>query len=89
MIFITVTQRGYSDSVLLGPFTSVDEGKKKVTDGVTRGIDGDETRYTFFEVPDSSLMRDGNGTTRELGYVLFEDECEGDEDNLRSEHFYN
>ena len=89
MIFITVTQRGYTDPELRGPFNSVEEGKKKVTDGVTRGLDGDETRYTFFEVPDSSLMRDGNGTTRELGYVLIDDECEGDEDNLRSEHFYN
>ena len=82
MIFITVTQRGYSDSQLYGPFNSVEEGKEKVTDGVDRGIDGDETRYTFFEVTNSS-------TPRELGYVLIDDECEGDEDNLRSEHFYN
>ena len=88
MIFVTVTQRGYSDSELFGPFYSIDEAKKKVTDGLDRGLDGDETRYTFFEVPNSSLMRDGNGTTTEVGYVHFEDECECDDDtNLRSEYF--
>ena len=79
MIFVTVTQRGYTDSELHGPFTSVDEGKKKVTNGVDRGLDGDETRYTFFEVTD--------GVTKEIGYVHFDDECEGDEGNLRSESF--
>ena len=79
MIFVTVTQRGYTDSELHGPFTSVDEGKKEVTDGLTRGLDGDETRYTFYEV--------GGGETREVGYVHFDDECEGDEGNLRSEYF--
>tara|TARA_Y100000310_G_C20500184_1_gene723579 strand:- start:690 stop:950 length:261 start_codon:yes stop_codon:yes gene_type:complete len=81
MIIISVVQRGYSDSTLYGPFNSVDEGKKKVTDGVTRGHDGDETTYTFFEVKD--------GVTKEIGYVRLDDECEGDEDNLRSENFYN
>ena len=80
MIFVTVTQRGYTDSELHGPFPSVDEAKKKVTDGVTRGLDGDETRYTFYEVSD--------GTTREVGHVHFMDECEIlDEDSLRSESF--
>ena len=79
MIFVTVTQRGYTDSELLGPFTSVDEGKRKVTDGLDRGLDGDETRYTFYEVTD--------GMTKEIGYVHFDDECEGDEGNLRSESF--
>lgn len=79
MIFVTVTQRGYTDSELHGPFTSVDEGKRKVTDGVERGLDGDETRYTFYEV--------FGGETKEIGYVHFEDECEGDERNLRSEYF--
>ncbi len=81
MIFITVNQRGYSDTELHGPFTSVDEGKRKVTDGVTRGHDGDETRFTFFEVKD--------GVNKEIGYVQLDDECEGDEDNLRHEEFYN
>ena len=80
-IFITVSVRGYSESSIEGPFSSVEEGKKKVTDGITRGIDGDETCYTFHELTTSGF--------KELGYVLFEDECEGDEDNLRSEHFHN
>ena len=81
MIFITVNQRGYSDTELHGPFTSVEEGKRKVTDGVTRGHDGDETKYTFFEVTTDGM--------KEIGYVQLDDECEGDEDNLRSEVFYN
>ena len=81
-IFITVTQRGYTDPELHGPFTSVDEGKREVTDGIDRGYDGDETRFTFFEVTPSG--------TKELGYVLFRDEVEGflDED-LKVEHFPN
>jgi hypothetical protein len=81
MIFITVSQRGYSDSELHGPFTSAEEGKQKVTDGVDRGHDGDETKYTFFEITPNGM--------KEIGYVQFDDECEGDEDNLRSEVFYN
>ena len=81
MIFITVSQRGYSDSELHDPFTSVEEGKQKVTDGVDRGHDGDETKYTFFEITPNGM--------KEIGYVQFDDECEGDEDNLRSEVFYN
>ena len=81
MIFITVNQRGYSDTELHGPFTSVDEGKKKVTDGVDRGNDGDETKYTFFEITPEG--------TKELGYVQLDDDCEGDENSLRSEVFYN
>ena len=80
-IFVTSTQRGYTDSNLRGPFNSVEEGKKIVTHGVTRGFDGDETRFTFFEVTPSG--------TKELGYVLFRDECEHDGDDLRVEHFYN
>ena len=81
MIFITVNQRGYSDTTLHGPFTSIEEGKRKVTDGVVRGDDGDETKYTFFEYTPEGM--------KEIGYVLLEDECEGDEDNLRHEEFYN
>lgn len=81
MIFITVSQRGYSDSELHGPFTSVEEGRQKVTGGVDRGHDGDETKYTFFEITPNGM--------KEIGYVQFDDECEGDEDNLRSEVFYN
>lgn len=79
-IFVTSTQRGYTDSNLRGPFPSIEEGKKKVTDGRIRGYDGDETRFTFFEVSSSG--------TKELGYVLFRDECEYDGDDLKVEHFY-
>ena len=81
MIFVTTSQRGYSDSELHGPFNSIDEGKRKVTDGLHRGLDGDETRYTFFEVTSSG--------TKELGYVLFRDEYEYDKDNLKEEYFRN
>ena len=81
-IFITSTQRGCTDSTSLhGPFDSIGEGKEEVTDGLKRGYDGDETRFTFFEVTPSG--------TKELGYVLFQDECECDEDNLKVEHFYS
>ena len=80
-IFITVTQRGYTDGELHGPFNSVNEGKEKVTDGRTRGYDGDETRFTFFSVTPSG--------TKELGYVLFRDECEYDGEDLKVEHFRN
>jgi hypothetical protein len=80
LYFITVTQRGYTDATtLLGPFSSIEEGKRIVTDGETRGLDGDETRYTFFEVTTSGI--------KEVGYVLFNDECEYDEDDLKEEHF--
>ena len=85
MIFVTVTQRGYTDSTsLFGPFQSVEEGKRKVTDGLSRGIDGDETRYTFFESTSNFY-----GVMREVGYILFRDECEHDGDDLKVEHFYN
>tara|TARA_B100000131_G_scaffold305703_1_gene331953 strand:+ start:128 stop:379 length:252 start_codon:yes stop_codon:yes gene_type:complete len=82
MIFITVTQQGYTNTVLHGPFKSVDEGKEKVTDGVDRGNDGDETKYTFFEMTPDGM--------KEIGYVKLEDECVGFLDNdLKSEVFYN
>ena len=82
MIFVTTSQRGYTDSELHGPFNSIDEGKKEVTDGRTRGYDGDETRFTFFNVTPS-------GTT-EIGYVLFRDEVESFlDDDLKVEHFPN
>ena len=65
-IFITVTQQGYTDSTtLLGPFSSVEEGKRKVTDCVERGIDGDETIYIFHKVTTCPI----NNT--EVGYVFF------------------
>jgi hypothetical protein len=79
MIFITVNQRSYSDTELHGPFTSVDEGKRKVTDGVNRGHDGDETKYTFFEMTTDGM--------KEIGYVLFNDECEVRTQDIREEYF--
>ena len=81
MIFVTVSQRGYSDSELYGPFKSIDEGKKKVTDDLNRGTDGDETRYTFFEVIDGAAI--------EIGYVHFHDECEVRTQDIREEYFPN
>ena len=80
-IFITVTQRGYTDSTnVLGPFSSVEEGKRLVTDCIDRGLDGDETRYTFFRITNDSI------DNFEIGYVLFRDECEilGD---IKEEYF--
>ena len=83
-IFITVTQRGYTDSTkLLGPFTSVDEGKRKVTDRVERGIDGDETRYTFHQVTSCPV------DNLEVGYVLLNDECEVRTQDIKEEYFYD
>lgn len=81
MIFVTVSQRGYSDSELYGPFKSIDEGKKKVTNDFNRGPDGDETRYTFFKVIDGSVI--------EIGYVHFHDECEVRTQDIREEYFPN
>jgi hypothetical protein len=79
--FVTVSQRGYSDSQLHGPFSSVDEGKRKLTDGEDRGYDGDETMFTFHEMSDEGI--------REVGYVLFDDESESDTEDLKKEHFPN
>ena len=79
-IFITVTQRGYTDSTeLLGPFTSIEEGKRLVTNDLHTGIDGDETRYTFFETTTSG--------PKEVGYVLFNDECYSRTQDIKEEFF--
>tara|TARA_B100001057_G_C22594789_1_gene850425 strand:+ start:376 stop:618 length:243 start_codon:yes stop_codon:yes gene_type:complete len=78
-IFITVTQLGYTDSEVFGPFESLVEAKEKVTDGLTRGLDGNETRYTFYKMSNLSVG--------EIGYVLFNDECNYNEDDLREDHF--
>ena len=74
-----MTQLGYTDSDVRGPFKSLEEAKENVTDGLTRGLDGNETRYTFYEVT-SKLAK-------ELGYVLLKDECDFDKENLREDHF--
>ena len=79
MILVGVGVRGYSDITMHGPFQSVDEARRKITDGVDRGTDGDETQYTFFEVTPNGVV--------DIGYVRFEDEAESDGD-LRSESFY-
>jgi len=81
-IFITVTQLGYTDSEVYGPFKSIGEAKEKVTDGLIRGLDGNETRYTFYKMSNLSV-----GSVEELGYVLFKDECNFDEEDLREDHF--
>lgn len=78
-IFITVTQLGYTDSEVQGPFESVGEAKENITDGLTRGLDGNETRYTFYKMTNLSV--------EEIGYVLFKDECMFNEDSLREDHF--
>lgn len=80
MIFVTVATASYSDSELYGPYTSLNEAKQNVTDGVLRGHDGDETKYTFFEI-----TKDG---PKEIGYIRFEDECNCDYDNSVTEYFY-
>ena len=77
-IFITVTQLGYTDSDVRGPFKSLEEAKENVTDGLTRGLDGNETRYTFYKMLNLSI--------EEIGYVLFKDECMFNEDVLREDH---
>ena len=81
-IFITVTQRGYTDSTtLLGPFSSIEEGKRKVTDGIDRGLDGDETRYTFHLVTSCPV------DNLEVGHVLFNDECDVRTQDIKEEYF--
>jgi hypothetical protein len=80
MIFVSVVQRGYTESQLYGPFKTVEEARHEFTDSVTRGDDGDETKYTFFEVK--------NEVMKEVGYVLFYDECD-DKDDFKEEYFLN
>ena len=79
--FITVTQRGYTSADVLGPFESIEEGKRLVTDDIFRGLDGDETRYTFVKVTNDSI------DNFEVGYVLFRDECEVRTQDIKEEYF--
>ena len=82
-IFITVTQRGHEESTeLLGPFQSIEEGKRLVTDNVTCGIDGNETKYTFTRVTNDKI------TNFEVGYILLRDPLKYDLWK-KSEHFPN
>jgi hypothetical protein len=82
MIFVSVVQLGYTDSMLYGPFGSIDEGKRELTDVKTRGDDEYETKYTFFKTAKKGMV--------EIGYVLFYEEYE--ENGLeakREEYFPN
>ena len=78
-IIIISTQRGYTDLYSYGPFDSISEAKEEVTDGRERGYDGDETRFTFFEITPTGM--------NETGYVLFYDEYENEGKDLREEYF--
>ena len=67
MFFVTSVQSGYTDTLdLQGPFTSLEESKKKTTGGMERGYDGDETRFEFYQLIDGKLVH--------VDTVLFEDE---------------
>ena len=86
MIFVVSSARGYSDVTMFGPFSSLEEAQRNVTDGVVRGDDGDETQYTFFEY-NSYVNRVGEDNIKEIGHVFFKDECESDDEDLREESF--
>jgi len=67
MIFVTVVQAGYTDTLdMFGPFNSLEHAKLKTTDGMDRGYDGDETRFEFFQLVD--------GVLKHVDTVLFEEE---------------
>ena len=67
MIFVTIVQAGYTDTLdMYGPFTSLEHAKSKTTDGMDRGYDGDETRFEFFQLVD--------GVLKHVDTVLFEEE---------------
>ena len=86
MIFVVSSTRGYSDVTMFGPFSSLEDAKRSVTDGVVRGNDGDETQYTFFQY-NSYVNRIGEDNIEEVGHVLLKDECESDNKDLREESF--
>ena len=86
MIFVVSSTRGYSDFTMFGPFSSLDEAQRSVTDGVNRGNDGDETQYTFFQY-NSYVNRIGEDNIEEVGHVLLKDEFESHGEDLREESF--
>ena len=86
MIFVVSSVRGYSDVTMYGPFSSLEEAQRSVTDGVIRGVDGDETQYTFFQ-HNSYVNRIGEDNIEEIGHVFFKDESESDDEDLREENF--
>ena len=63
MILVTVNTLAYTDTEMYGPFSSVEEAKQNITNGVEQGYDGDDTKYTFFEVSESG--------TKEVGFIRF------------------
>ncbi len=87
MIFVVSSVRGYSDVTMFGPFSSLEEAQRSVTDGVDRGNDGDETQYTFFEY-NSYINKVDEDNIKEIGHVFFKDESESDDEDLREESFY-
>lgn len=79
MILVIGSARGYTDVEVSGPYQSLEEAQMKVTNHLGRGIDGDETQYTFLEVTPTG--------TKELGYVHFEDEYEAPLPDRRTDNF--
>ena len=80
MIFVSVVQRGYIDSRLYGPFGSIEEAKRILTDSVTQGLDGLETKYKFFKTSRKGMV--------EVGYVRFYEEYETNGlESKKEEHF--
>ncbi len=86
MIFVVSSARGYSGVTTYGPFSSLEEAQRNVTNGVERGNDGDETQYTFFEY-NSYVNRIGEDNIKEIGHVLLKDEFESRDKDLREESF--
>ena len=86
MIFVVSTAIGDSDVTTHGPFSSLEEAQRSVTDGITRGYDGAETQYTFFQY-NSYVNRVGENNIEEIGHVLLKDEYESDNKDLREESF--
>mgnify|MGYP001500916940 CR=1 FL=1 len=86
MFFVVSSTRGYSDVTMFGPFSSLEEAQRSVTDGVVRGDDGDETLYTFFQY-NSYVNRVGENNIEEVGHVLLKDEYESNGEDLREESF--
>ena len=75
MIYVSVVRCGLTVCKMHGPFVSIDEAKKKITDSVKSSLYGE--RYTFFRVV--------NGVMKEEGYVLIRDDSIGK--NKRVEKF--
>ena len=80
MIFVTVNQRGYTDTELYGPFPSVEAAKQNITDNLEQGLDGDDTRYTFHKVSESG--------TEDVGYIYFYEEYENDGLETKKEEYF-